>query len=165
MTQTVLTNEVVSAKIQGLAPQFVKNRKGKVKGLKAKGIRYEKRLQLYLSDEYGDNYLPSPWVQYQLSGVRYPKWCQPDGLLFNLREGLITVVEAKLKHVPEAWRQMDQLYVPVLRSIFDSEVWNFATIEVCNFFDCATSCPKRPELRRAVHEARPGEFAVMIWRP
>lgn len=72
-------------------------------------------------------------------------------------------MEYKLRHCSEAWFQLFDLYIPVLRVLFPG--WSFAGIEVCKWFDPATSVPQQPRFRENPMDAVTGEFNVHIWAP
>jgi hypothetical protein len=92
-----------------------------------------------------------------------PRWCQTDGLLFDVDRGLITLVECKYQHTSDAWWQLKMLYLPVLRTIFPG--WEFATVEVVKWYDPATKIPEPVFLLPDVGAAQPGKFNVHIWNP
>ena len=135
------------------------------RGRRYQGIKYERRAQLFLAESLGPEYIPSPWLRFRLRGDSTLHWCQPDGIFFDVRAGQITIVEIKYQHCADAWFQLNRLYLPVLQKMFPRSMWDFATIEVVKWYDCATEVPQPPRLRESVRAARPGEFGVFIWKP
>lgn len=128
------------------------------------GLRYEDRLQGFLSAQFPNRYVPSPWINFQYMSEDHTRWCQPDGLLFDFRRGIITIVEAKLNHTAEAFTQL-LYYAEVLRMMFPEHLWNFSLCEVTRRFDCAVTCKVRPSLYASVAQVPPACFGVVIWKP
>lgn len=104
------------------------------KGVKADGVRYEKKVQEYLKEKFKERYLPSPWICFELDGRK--KYCQPDGLLFDLQNGIITIVEVKLRHTMRAYTQLVKVYLPLVQRMFGSDKWKFQVVEVVKWYDC-----------------------------
>jgi hypothetical protein len=129
------------------------------------GIRYEGKVQEHLHGLYGDLYVPSPWFKFQRRDGIW-NYAQPDGLLFDFHRGLVTIVEVKYSHTSEAYFQLIDKYVPLLRTFLPNKaLWQIATCEVVNWFDKSIAYPCEIKLRKTVDLARPGEFAVHIWKP
>lgn len=157
-----IASEVQDACILLGTPTFV--RKPATKGRKAVGVRYENRVQDALQRRH-KNYIRSPWLQYGLSsqpGRTY--YAQPDGLLVDLASGVITIVEIKYTHTPDAYFQLIDQYSPIVTDFFGKELWKFATIEVCRWYDAAIVFPTECKIRDSIASCRPGEFAVSIMR-
>lgn len=143
-------------------------RKKRYTGRRLEGIRYERKVQDYLSTFYGDRYLASPWLRF------YPRaqgdeparwrWCQPDGLLIDLAKGRITIVEVKYQHTSDAWWQVKHLYLPVLKKMFPESWWEFDFCEVVKWYDPSTLFPEKTVLAQEVSMKHPN-FKVHIWRP
>lgn len=113
-----------------------------------------------LYEQYGLNYIPSVWFTYfDGEGVRH---CQPDGLLLFPDEMQLVIVEVKYSHTPEAYWQLEHLYVPVLRAFMRDSGWRIATCEVVKWYDPSTRFPVRPVLRDSLEGVKVGEFAVHI---
>ena len=134
------------------------------RGVRRQGILYERKVQAHLLSLYPDGYLDGPWLTYRDNGGK-EKWCQPDGILVRPKQGLITVVEVKLRHTDHAWFQLHELYYPVLRKVFDSALWEFRFVEVVRWYDPSIPFPGRHYLRPRVDLARAGETTVVIWTP
>lgn len=147
------------------APQFttpVHTRQRRYTGRRAEGIRYERAGQEYLSQVYGDSYVPGPWIKFFTNGQW--RWCQPDGLLFDIQRGIIHVVEFKYQHTTDAWWQTRHLYAPVLRAMFPFDLWQIQVCEVVKWFDPAVVFPEKITLANEVH-FNSLTFKVHIWKP
>jgi len=108
-------------------PQFAQT-PVRVKGAKAKGLRYEKRVQDYLDKAVGDSWasLPGLWMHFEdFRGVSY---AQADWVGFNAREGKICIAEIKLSRVARAWWQLNRLYRPLVHHIFPG--WDILLVEI-----------------------------------
>ena len=90
------------------------------------------------------------------------RFCQTDGIILDTASKRITLVEVKYSHTPQAYWQMENLYIPVLQAAFKGLGYTFLTVEVVKWFDCAIQCPRRPVLRERIEDAKPGEFVVHI---
>lgn len=108
------------------------------------------------------NYIPSQWFKYGLEN-RQMKYCQTDGLLFTPRQRKVLIVEFKLKHTADAYWQVEDKYIPVIRRIFPD--WEVSVCEVVNWYDPSTPFPVEVNLRKNLLDVRPGEFGVHIWNP
>lgn len=73
------------------------------------------------------------------------------------------VVEYKLQHTPLAWWQTRQKYLPVLSQIFPLDLWEFAAVEVVQWFDPHTPFPEPIDMLEDVISASPQKFGVHIW--
>lgn len=105
------------------------------------GIKFEEMLQWRLSDKHW-NYVPRPWLQFMRKGEGRLQHCQPDGLMIDVSTGTVTVVEMKLAHTTDAWWQMRQLYVPVLRHMFPPTRWQYRCVTIVRFFDPTIQFPE-----------------------
>lgn len=140
--------------------------KYKATGRRLQGIKYETSAQKHISSIAGGTYLQSPWLKF--CGAQGEKWCQPDGLLFDLESGIITIVEMKLQHTTDAWWQLRKLYQPVLEQMFPRNLWEFRVLEVVKWFDPAVPWPE--PIHRLEHigqHSRIPQFStgLHIWRP
>lgn len=124
--------EVSRVSITGRAPLFAIAKKKKPTGARAAGLRYEKRVQAELLERFPKHYVPSPWLHYfDKYGQR---WCQPDGLLVDVDQGLLTVVEMKHHHTGEAWWKLHKMYLPLVRMVF-GPAWKFSCLEIVRWYD------------------------------
>jgi len=92
-------------------------------------------------------------------------FAQPDALLFDFEKGLITICEMKYQHTRDAYWQMVGRYLPIIQAMFDPTLWQFATVEIVKWYDCAVRYPAEVMLRDAIDKVKPGEFGVHIWKP
>ena len=150
---------VEETRISLTPPSFI--RPQRYTGRRAEGVRYECRAQEYLMQQYPNRYTPGPWLYFRdFTGWR---WCQPDGLLFDFKNGRIIVVEMKYQHTADAWWQLRKLYVPVLQAAFPHTLWKFSVCEVVKWYDPATVFPEQVEMVKRIDLAE--NFGVNIWKP
>jgi hypothetical protein len=128
----------------------------------AAGCAYEKRGIAFVERSVS-HFVPKPWLQYRTRHGR-PKWCQPDGVYFDFRQGLIIVVEFKRRHTTDAYSQT-QLYQSVLRHLFPKSLWGLGACEVTGSFDCDVYLPVRPRFVNSFQEITDGDFGVLLWKP
>jgi hypothetical protein len=105
-------------------------------------MRYEREAKEWLSlFALGDptlTFREGPWLEYEdKSGRRY---CQPDGLLVWAGAKRATILEIKYQHTSDAWYQLKQLYLPVLRVAMPG--YSFGLLEIVHWFDPATPWPE-----------------------
>lgn len=137
----------------------------RVRGVRAQGIRYERKAQRYFSARY-PNYVPGPWLRFR-GGAKTRQaldWrvCQPDGYQLDFRRGLVTIFEFKLQHTALSWWQLRHLYEPVTQVLLVD--WDIAVLEVTRWFDPHTAFPEKFEIIQDVEDVVPGGFFVHIWR-
>lgn len=137
-------------------------RRKRYTGRRLAGVQYEKKVHAYLDSLYGFRYIPNPWLKFFADGKW--RWCQPDGLLFDLARGRITVVEVKYQHTSDAWWQLRHLYEPVLSAIFPARLWAFDLCEVVKWYDPETAFPEKTVLAAEPAMLHPA-FKIHIWRP
>lgn len=145
-------------------PTFINPRR-RSKGRRRTGEIYEAKTQQVLREEFGDSYVPSPWFKFKSIGHERVRWCQPDGLLFDLRSGRITIVEVKLQHTAAAWWQVKLLYLPVIAQLFQPDSWTYAFVEVVKWYDKDTAFPERVQLLPHIALAEENRFGVHILKP
>lgn len=78
---------------------------------------------------------------------------------------MLTIVEIKHSHTSEAYRQLWELYWPVLQSIFPLGLWEYRFLEIVRWYDPQTYFPGKHRLRKCIEEVRPHETSVLIWNP
>lgn len=135
-------------KVQFCAPPSFAQGTPRGRGRRAEGIRYERRVQKYLCDLYGDCYLPGPWLSFYDVGDQ--RICQPDGILFDLKNGRIILIEIKLRHCEEAYWQLHKLYLPLLRQMFPYSLWDICCLEIVRWYDPAIVWPVKTLLRENI---------------
>ena len=129
------------------------------------GIRYERRVHERMYQLYPDHYLDSPWFIYREKGSSKNRYCQPDGLLFDIAQGRIVIVEVKFKHCAMAWWQLNSGYLPIVRAAFAPHgEFDISLCEVCRWYDPELTMPAMPRLCRDVALSPLGRFNVHIFR-
>lgn len=157
-------DELVEVKHLDGTPSFAQAHR-RARGAKGQGLRFERSVQAHFGNLF-DHYVPGPWFAYR---TRYRpgvwNYAQPDGLLFDFQKGLLTIVEIKYSHTPDAYFQLVDKYLPLMRQWLDPKLWSFATCEVVYWYDKATSFPCEIRLCKTIDLTKPGEFGVHICRP
>lgn len=152
---------VLSAHFSATQPQFSSNKLSR-QGARRRGQLYEHKVQDMLDAQYGARYLPSPWIRF--SNSKEPRrWCQPDGLLFDLDRKRITIMEVKYSHTPLAWWQTFYLYAPVLKSMFPE--YTVYCTEIVRWYDPMTVMPGRALLTKVMEHEHTDILGVFIWNP
>lgn len=155
--------EVTWAELADEAPPFA--RRGAKRGRRRQGILYERKVHEHFLEIYKEAYLPSPWFRYRLEGSDRVRWCQPDGLLFDVRKGRLTIVEVKYQHTEKAWFQLRQKYPPVVLAVFPPDLWALSYCEVVKWYDPQIRFPERSMRVRRLEELNPGQLGVHIYKP
>ena len=157
-----LTDKVQWARFAKTAPNFAIDKRRR--GAKGRGIRYEKAVQKYLQSLFGGWYITSPWLMYCLDDQKR-RWCQPDGLIVRPDKGRIIVQETKLQHCSAAYFQLEDLYYPVLRTLFPETDWDIRMLEICKWYDPEIPFPGNHHLRPHPYQVQANEIGVLIWNP
>ena len=153
---------VHSPKLELTEPMFKRSRSTEAQ---AAGIRYERKAQAYLCTTFPHHYIAGPWFSYQRGDEAKRIWCQPDGLLIDIKVGYICLIEIKLRHTSDAWWQTRHLYLPVIKSLFGEETWRYGIIEVVRWYDPDIQFPERYKLVPELNRVCPEKFGVHIWKP
>lgn len=143
------------------APHFG-GRKNRTSQAQKAGLRYERKAQGYMLELHPDQYVASPWIVFRLKGEPLLRWCQPDGILVDIAQARLTIVEIKLRHMVEAYVQVTGIYEPVLRKLFPG--WQFRHLEVTRFYDPDTHFPVPVQLVSTPELTPHGRFGVHIWK-
>ena len=157
-------DDISWARLSRTVPAFAARRR-KPRGRRGAGIRYERRALDYFLNRFEHRYIPSPWITFALKSNGGLNWAQPDALLVDIDAGLITLIEMKYQHTPEAYWQLMTKYLPLVQRIFGTKMWKYATVEVVKWYDCQVAFPIDVTLRDCITRVRPGEFGVHIWKP
>jgi hypothetical protein len=160
-----MLSDLIEAQWSHETPSFALARRAR--GKKGLGLKYEHKAQGFLETLFEGSYIPSPWFRYRVAAApaRW-NWAQPDGIALNPNEGIVYVMEIKLKHTPEAFFQLLDKYIPILTCwLGTSPGWRFAPIEVCYWYDPKIAFPTRVVLQEDPRKARPHQFSVNICRP
>lgn len=160
-------SDLIEANAYDGVPSFVHAHRAR--GRKGMGLRFERKVHDHLKDLLGDGYAPSVWFSYRrLSSPKIVNYAQPDGLFFDFRLGVVTIIEVKYNHTPDAYFQLYDKYLPLLDKWLHAKekgLWSFAVCEVVYWYDKFTDFPCKIVLRDDVRKVRPGEFGVHICRP
>jgi len=125
------------------------------------GLRYEQIAQRALKQF--PEYVPSP--AFMVTDAAGSRLIIPDGV-FEL-QGVSVVVEIKIRHMPEAYWQLEHLYAPPLRWLSGPRHHVF-TLEIVKSFDPAMPCPAPPQIHTSLSDffAKPLDgFNVFVWAP
>lgn len=142
-------------------PFITAAREGKQRGAKKRGLQYETRVTQYLLKRYENLYVPGPWLQFTTQSRNRWRLCQPDGLIVDIQNGHITVVEIKLSHTALAWWQCCRLYLPIVKRLFGSS-FSYSCCEVTKWFDPHVAFPETFILSSQPHRANRLKFTVHI---
>ena len=156
------SGRVAWAEIMASEPDFIQNRVAST-GAQYEGMRYERKVQSHLLATLPDTYVPGPWLRYY-SRPRGECFCQPDGWIVDAKRGVITIVEIKLRHTANAWWQIRHLYEPVTQRLFGTEMWDYAALEICRWYDPATPFPEQVRKCPEPGAVPTSGFNVHIWR-
>ena len=119
----------------------------------------------HLLDIYGYEYVPGPWFRYTTNEKPHRQnYCQPDGLIIRLKLGIVTVVEFKWSHTPDAYYQLVDRYLPLCEHFF-GEQFEYRLLEICRWYSPQTKFPGKYGLRKDIEQIHPGEVGVHIWKP
>src|SRR3990172_5908545 len=164
MQVLVEPSDVSWAAFASRAPAFTYRRR-KPTAAQLAGLRFEREALSFLCSVYPGFFVPRPWFRYMVTGENELRWCQPDGLLFSPRSGVLTIVEIKIRHTNDAWQKLSGLYASVVQALFPSQLWQVALCEFTRMFDCAVACSAQPKLYEKIDQVCPGEFGVVTWKP
>jgi len=130
-----------------------------------RGLAYERKAHAHFERKFSERYLASPWFHYTRTntrGLSRSNFCQPDGLLFDIPQGRIIILEMKLRHTPDAWWQLFYRYIPVVKAAYPG--FELEVCEVTPFLDPAVRCPEPPVLCSNPWNPTPGAFNVHCFR-
>lgn len=154
---------VIEAEFARKEPNFVLGAKPRGRLRKA-GIRYERQGIEYLQEQYPLQLVAGPWFVFRAKHKPDSlRWCQPDALLVDIPQGIITIVEFKWKHTSAAWWQTRHLYEPVVRALFPGDLWRFKVLEIVRWFDPSTRFPEPYTVVGCPEEVSINDFGVLIW--
>ena len=115
--------------ISGLiSAQYAENpfgRTPRARGLKAKGLRYQRSVGEFLAKRHLD-VRAGPWIHF--SDRHGPGFAQPDFVIHYAPERWI-VLEAKLTQTPNAFEQLIHLYLPLLSHLHPNV--ELVPVQVC----------------------------------
>ena len=102
------------------------------------GLRYEAKVLDYLRQKFPTT-LVSPWIEYG-HHEPYSCLCQPDAIIINQPQRLITIAEVKYTHTLQAYKQLKLKYLPVCENIFRAG-YRFNLLEITRRLDPAIRYP------------------------
>jgi len=130
------------------------------------GLRYELAGHNHLLDIYGPEYIPGPWFRYTTEDAPERKnFAQPDGLILRIKQGIITIVEFKWSHTPDAYYQLTDKYFPLVSTFFGTDIFEYRLLEICRWYNPQTAVPGKSGLRKDIETILPGEMGIHIWKP
>jgi hypothetical protein len=158
--------DVTFAEVAKEPPSFTKAYSPKAKGSRAAGLSYERKARKLLEELHGRDGLSGPWLRFASKQNARLTFCQPDFVVIDRYLLRCTVFEIKLKHTSDAWWQVRQLYIPVLRALLPPS-FTFHAVELVKWFDPHTSFPETFRYLDALDAGRLAslgdEFHVHIW--
>jgi hypothetical protein len=135
----------------------------KVRGQRfRRGLKYEEKVHARLQEAHGLQYFPQQWWKYFVSNDSREHYAQTDGLLFLPDRKLCVLLEVKYNHTPEAYWQVENLYIPLLQRFLRNTDYKIAAVEVCKWFDPQTPFPVRPTLCEELTAVHVEKFNVHI---
>lgn len=140
-------------------PGFTKNKKST--GSQRIGELFERTVQRMLESMYPNKTLANPWFDY-VDAAYGNRMCSPDILVIDILAGVITIVECKLTHTKDAYKQLAFVYAPVVKKAFPG--FEVRGIEICKFMDAGTIYPVRPRIVTDFDTPFEGLGNVMVWR-
>ena len=126
------------------------------RGAKKVGLHYERRVLDVLSAIYGDKFLPSPVIRYDVG--RQSKAAIPDGVLRI--GGWVVVIEIKLSHTERVWGQLMERYAPLVRALEPGAT--VRTVEICRYYNPDLPIPHT--LTQSLHRPAAGGLEVLQWK-
>ncbi len=102
------------------------------------------------------------WFAFYAENRDTVQYCQPDGLLFYDEDGQdkLVICEIKFQHVPDAYFQLQNKYLPVVEKAFPRQ--DIALCEIVKWYDPSTAFPCSVRQAARPHEVQPSEFGVHI---
>jgi hypothetical protein len=155
--------DVKRARLLTGQPPFIRRRRST--GRFAVGVKYERQVLEHLSLLVlgcpSVKLTPGPWIEFTDKTGR--RWCQPDAILTDTKQGFSIIYEIKYQHTSDAWWQLRWLYEPVLSIILPGVI---GLVEICHWHDPATAFPEQYDLTKnplVIPNAK--RLAVHIWDP
>ena len=159
-----LPGEVTWSGLLPRPPQFAQSTRLPRNQARKNGVKYERTAHEYLDQAFAGVYLPSPWFAFRVRGEGLPRYCQPDGLIFDWKRHTIIVVEIKYRHTGDAHGQVHDLYLPVLRHAFRNCGFSFRCCEMVRWYDPATPFPGPIAMVSDISLTPANKFGVFIWK-
>lgn len=144
-------------------PSFI--RPTRYRGARARGVKYESKVREHLARKYTGRCYPSQWIRFRADGKERIRWCQPDNIIVDEGEHVLTIVEVKYQHTDAAWWQLFHLYRPVVSRLFHGLGYDVRCVEIVHWFDPSVRCTEKPYPCPSLEDVRPGAFNVHILNP
>lgn len=146
-------------------PAFAHSDDKRETAAQANGRRYEEKALQFLEHWCkGNGYeaRSKTWVQYFDEGGRV-RYCEIDFMAIGQDSDNLLLVEVKLRHTREAFKQLDR-YKRLLRALHPPH--HISCIELCRYFDrLEYPCELLPELRPHILPAAAVIFEPREWTP
>ena len=144
------------AKFLERGPVFKKKR---VRGLKAEGLAYEKKLVAALQELAPKALWHVPWFSYKESEDDRLRYCSPDILTMS-PDGTVLIIEAKRSCLLSAYTKLQDLYLPIVQKAFP-EGTNFRCVQVFRYLTKATLLAKPVAPLKKIFDAdQPAIFGI-----
>jgi hypothetical protein len=154
-------HDVVSAQICfGAKVQLPRTRKASAK----MGLRFEGKVLDGLSSRFGERFSTGVPISFQEFGGK-PGYAIPDGMLLSPCGKQLLVVEIKLRHLGDAYYQLNEFYLPILRRALRGTL-ELRALEICQHYDPAIRLPKPKCFVVEVENCfviSPHVHPVMVW--
>ena len=124
------------------------------------GLRFERKINARLEEKLGNKWNYQPRLAFR-DGRGEKRVCIPDGIIIAPEYSI--VVEIKISHMAEAWWQLNELYLPVLKKL-NPLPWKM--LEIVKTYDPAVEFPVEVNLVTDLVEwmKNPSDqFAVFVW--
>jgi len=141
-------------------PAFAKAKR--TKGPKRAGLIYQTAASEHLLSLFPSNSTFGQWFRYRLKDAPRDYYCQIDAHLVDYDKKKIVVIEIKLRHCVDAYYQLFELYLPILRKYYGEE-FTYSCVELVSSFDKNAVMPQTPRLCKNIADSHPKDFSVHIW--
>jgi hypothetical protein len=125
------------------------------------GLAYEKKVLTELDLVLPGEFLRQPTFRFN-NGRALDEFAVPDAI--HLLDGVLTIIEIKLRHTADAWYQLNDLYRPIVARAYPSLHINM--LEICRHYDRSVRLPFKPlivdDLRHFVSRPQ-DQFGISIW--
>ncbi len=137
-------------------------KKGKLSPAQKAGLAYEKKVLAHLLLDLDDCQF-HPALKFS-SRQGFYEYCIPDAIAWNDRRDILTVIEIKSRHTRDAWMQLNNLYLPVVRAIWPQKHINL--LEICRDYEPGNVLPGASVLVEDVSmwiEKAQQKYGVLPW--
>ncbi len=127
------------------------------------GIRYENKARANLGIEL-ENCTFNPAFRFKPEGGP-SELAIPDALAFSSKGDILTIVEIKVTHTNQAYRQLNNLYLPIIRAAFP-QITCINLLEMCKNYDPTVRLPGHIRIVERLDDfiQNPSDgFGIYIW--